>query len=81
MTIMHGGVVFPAKIDYFHQYFVVFYGYFKVCAIHVYFGVVQSLILITSQNFALYQKIDLRFFSQKIVSDTQGPRKPFLNIK
>ena len=63
------------------RYFVLFWGYFKVHLFHVYFEVVQSIILITSQNFALYQKICLRFFSQKIVSDAQGPKKPFLNIK
>ena len=63
------------------RYFVLFWGYFKVHVFHVYFEVVQSIILITSQNFALYQKIGLRFFSQKLVSDAQGPTKPFLNIK
>ena len=63
------------------RYFVLFWGYFKVHVFHVYFEVVQSIILITSQNFALYQKIGRRFFSEKLVSDAQGPRKPFLNIK
>ena len=65
----------------YQWYFFVFHGYFKVFTFYVYFRVVQSLILITSQNFSLYPKIGLSFFFQKLVSDAQGPKKPFLNIK
>ena len=80
VTIIHGGVVFPSKNRLITD-ILLYFTDISVCAFHVYFGVVQSLILITSQNLALYQKIGLKFFSQKIVSDVQGPRKSFLNIK